>query len=70
MSPKLIVLAAVTLAVAILTAVALTDAGYLGIFAGLLQSWAGTQVLADLVILGALACVWTAGDARPSGVPA
>jgi len=70
MSTKLIVLAVVTLAFAILTAVALADVGYFGIIAPHFQSWGAAQVLTDLVILAVLACVWMAGDARTSGVPA
>lgn len=54
----------------VLTALALEEAGYLGIFTQPLQSWAGTQVLVDLAILALLGCVWLAGDARARGIPA
>ena len=70
MSKQLITLAAVTSAFAVLTAVALADVGYFGIFEPHFQSWGGAQVLADLSILALLSCVWMAGDSRSSGVPA
>jgi uncharacterized membrane protein YqjE len=64
------ILVAVTVAFAVLTAVALADVGYLGIFEPHFRSWGAAQVLADLVILAVLSCVWMAADSRRSGVPA
>ena len=50
-----------------LTAVALWQHGYWGIFAPLLQSTAGAQVLVDLVIALGLVMVWMWRDARAQG---
>ena len=50
-----------------LTAVALWQHGYWGIFAPLLQSTAGAQVLVDLVIALGLVMVWMWHDARAQG---
>jgi len=68
MSSRLLILAAVILAFGALSVVALMEVGYLGIFLGPLQSWAGTQVLADLVIVCVLAIIWMVRDAKVSGV--
>lgn len=68
MSSRLIALLAVIAAFGALSAMALMEAGYLGVFLGPLQSWAGTQVLVDLVIVCVLAIVWMIGDAKTSGV--
>jgi hypothetical protein len=54
----------------VLTTLALLDVGYLGILAPHFRSWGGAQVFADLVILGVLACVWMARDAREQGLAA
>ncbi len=50
-----------------LSTLALMDVGYLGILKPHFQSWGEAQVFADLVILGVLACVWIARDARARG---
>ena len=50
-----------------LTAAALWHHGYWGIFAPQLQSLAGGQVLADLVIALVLVLVWLYRDARSQG---
>ncbi|MEP2830814.1 MULTISPECIES: DUF2834 domain-containing protein [Alphaproteobacteria] len=68
MSLRLVALIAVILAFGALTAQALMDVGYLGIFLGPLESWAGTQVLFDLVIVCVLAIIWMVRDAKVSGV--
>lgn len=68
MSLRLIALLAVIAALGALSAMALMEAGYLGVFLRPLQSWAGTQVLVDLVIVCVLAIVWMIGDAKTSGV--
>lgn len=60
----------VTIAFTALTALALADVGYLGIFEPHFQSWGGGQVLADLCILALLSCGWMIEDSRTSGVPA
>lgn len=50
-----------------LSAYALMDVGYLGIFDYHRHSSAGWQVLTDLVIVCVLACVWMVSDARKTG---
>jgi hypothetical protein len=50
-----------------LTAMALWRHGYWGIFAPHFQSFAGGQVLADLVIALTLVLVWLWRDARATG---
>ncbi len=50
-----------------LSAVAVWFHGYLGIFLPLLQSFAGGQVFADLVIALALFLVWMWRDAKTRG---
>ena len=52
----------------VLSALALMDVGYWGIIAPHFQSWGAGQVLADLVILAVLSCVWMVGDARARGI--
>jgi hypothetical protein len=47
-----------------LTAVTVWHHGYWGIFETMLQTWAGIQVLVDLVIALALVLVWMWRDAR------
>jgi hypothetical protein len=55
------------LAFGALTAVALAHHGYFGIFALHFKTWAGMQVLTDLVIALALVMVWMWHDARATG---
>jgi uncharacterized membrane protein len=68
MSARLVVLFGVIAAFGALTARALVDVGYLGIFLPHFQAWGPGQVFADLVILAVLAIVWMAGDARERGI--
>lgn len=68
MSARLLVLLAVILAFGALSALALMEAGYLGIFAQHFETYAGMQVLSDLVIVCVLAIVWMVNDAKTSGV--
>jgi len=68
MSPRLIALLAVILAFGALSAMALMEAGYLGIFMQHFQNYAGMQVLTDLVIVCVLAIIWMVRDAKTSGV--
>ncbi|MGV8998236.1 MAG: DUF2834 domain-containing protein [Parvibaculaceae bacterium] len=70
MSIRSIAFIIVILAFGALTALALMDVGYIGIFEAHLQSWGGMQVLIDLVIACLLACVWMASDAPKSGMTA
>ncbi len=68
MSPRRISVIAVVLAFGALSAMALMEAGYLGIFAQHFETYAGMQVLTDLVIVCVLAIVWMVNDAKTSGV--
>jgi uncharacterized membrane protein YqjE len=70
MSVRLLLLLLVTAAFGVLTAIALADVGYLGIFLPHFQAWGPAQVFADLVILAVLGCVWMVADSRESGIPA
>ncbi len=70
MSVRIFVLFLVIAAFGVLSALALMDVGYFGILAPHFRSWGEGQVLADLVILAALACVWMRRDARALGLPA
>jgi hypothetical protein len=59
-----------TVALALLgavTAAALWQHGYWGIFAAQFQSWGGFQVLLDLAIALGLVLAWLWNDARTSG---
>jgi hypothetical protein len=60
----------VTVLFGALTVAALLDVGYWGLLAPHFQSLGAGQVLADLVILALLSCVWMVGDARKRGVSA
>ena len=68
MSTRLLGLLIVTSLFGALTVTALQDVGYFGIIAPHFQSWGAAQVLADLVILGLLFCIWVVPDARARGV--
>ncbi|MEQ9529485.1 MAG: DUF2834 domain-containing protein [Parvibaculaceae bacterium] len=68
MSARLIALIAVILAFGVLSALALMEAGYLGIFLQHFETYAGMQVLSDLVIVCVLAILWMVRDAKTSGV--
>ena len=70
MSTRLMMLLVVTAAFGVLTAIALADVGYLGLFEPHFQSWGGGQVLADLAILAFLGCIWMVVDSRKGGVNA
>ena len=70
MSMRLLFLVLVLALFGALTAAALADVGYLGILAPHFQSWGAGQVLADLVILALLGCIWMVQDARARGVAA
>jgi hypothetical protein len=64
MSAQRIIILVILLPFAVLTALALADVGYWGILAPHFQSWGEGQVLADLVIVCSLACVWMIKDAK------
>ena len=62
-----VILIAVLAAFGALTGKALLDHGYLGIFEYHFPSTAGWQVIADLVIVCALAILWMVRDAKTQG---
>ncbi|MAU59365.1 MAG: DUF2834 domain-containing protein [Parvibaculum sp.] len=68
MSGRLIALIAVIIGFGALSAQALMEAGYIGIFLQHFETYAGMQVLTDLVIVCVLAIIWMIGDAKTSGV--
>jgi Na+/H+-dicarboxylate symporter len=70
MSGRLIALVAVIAAFGALSGLALHEAGYFGILEPHFKSWSEAQVLADLVILAVLSCIWMVQDARQRGLSA
>lgn len=70
MSLRLLLLVAVLASFGGLTTVALVDVGFWGILKPHFESWGAGQVLADLVILALLACIWMMRDAPGRGLRA
>ena len=70
MSGRLVGLLLVIVAFGALTAIALLDVGFWGIIAPHFRSWGAGQVLADLVIVAVLACIWMVRDAPKNGLVA
>ena len=70
MSGRLVLLILVIVAFGVLSALALMDVGYFGILAPHFQSYGEGQVLADLVIMCLMGCIWMTYDSRTSGLPA
>lgn len=68
MSLRMLLLLVVVALFGLLTVEALLDVGYVGIFTPHFQSWGGGQVLADLVVMGALVCIWMVRDAPRHGL--
>ena len=68
MTRHLLVLSAVIVGFGVLSTIALSDVGYWGILAPHFQSWGAAQVFADLLILGALSCIWMVTDSRKRGI--
>ena len=64
---KRIVLAITLIAFLVLTAIAVFQHGYQGIFVQQFQNFAGIQVLVDLVIALGLFLIWMWKDARSEG---
>lgn len=67
MNAKSLLLIVVLLAFGALSAKALMDHGYIGIFTFHFTSSAGMQVITDLVIVCVLAMAWMVVDARKTG---
>ncbi|HEU0200432.1 MAG TPA: DUF2834 domain-containing protein [Burkholderiaceae bacterium] len=61
------VVGVITLAFAVLTAAAVLESGYWGIFTGQFGTWAGLQVLSDVVLACAVTMFWMWRDARKTG---
>jgi hypothetical protein len=70
MSGRLITLVAVIAGLSVLTAAAVMDAGYTGVFMSSFQNWSGAQIFTDLAIMCVLASIWMVLDARAQGLPA
>jgi hypothetical protein len=70
MSGRLVTLVLVIAAFGALSILALMDVGFLGIVESHFKNWAGGQVLADLVILAVLGCIWMVKDGRERGLAA
>lgn len=68
MNWKTILIAIVLIDFALLSAYAMFEVGYLGIWQAGLASWGAVQLLVDLVILAGLAALWIVVDARARGV--
>jgi len=68
MSARLLALFVVIGLFGVLSALALREVGYFGIIEPHFQSWGQGQVLADLVILAVLGCIWMTEDARARGI--
>lgn len=62
-----IVLLITLIAFLVLTALAILQHGYLGIFTQQFQSYGGAQVLVDLVIALSLFLIWMWNDAKSAG---
>lgn len=52
---------------ALLSGYAMYQVGYFGIWQAGMANWGAMQILADLVIVSLLACVWMVQDARARG---
>lgn len=65
-----ILLICVLIVFSVITGLALKEVGYWGIIEPHFQSWGQGQVLADLVIACALACIWMVRDAPSRGLSA
>ncbi len=68
MTGRLLMILVAIAAFGVLTVFALMETGYFGIFEMHMQSFAGLQVLTDLVIVCILACIWMVRDARERGL--
>ncbi len=69
MNVRLVALLVVIAAFGVLTAEALLEVGYLGLFQTQLVSYAGMQVLTDLVLSLAVVLGFIQRDARERGLP-
>lgn len=54
----------------LLSAYAMWEVGYIGIFTSSFSNWGTVQVLCDLVIVCSLAMLWMLNDARSRGLNA
>ena len=70
MQMRFLVLAVAIVFFGALSAIALLDVGYFGIITPHFKSWGAGQVLADLVIMCLLGCIWMFHDARKRGTSA
>jgi len=70
MNVRLLGLIVALVALLAVTVPAVLEVGFSGIFVWQLQTWAGMQVLLDLVIVAGLACIWMVNDAPSRGLNA
>lgn len=70
MSRRTLALCLILILFSALTGIALAKVGYLGILLPHFQSWGAGQVLADLVIMCTLGCIWMVRDAQQRGARA
>ena len=68
MSARMLLLVVVIGLFGVISALALEEVGYLGIIEPHFKSLGEFQVLADLVIMCVLGCVWMTEDARARGI--
>ncbi|MGE0860267.1 MAG: DUF2834 domain-containing protein [Gammaproteobacteria bacterium] len=68
MNLRTLALLVVLAAFSVLSAHAMLEVGYLGIWRAGFASWGGMQLLADLVIACSLAALWIHDDARRRGL--
>lgn len=68
MNTKQIVLSVIIVDFLVLTAYAVAEHGYIGIFVHELSSWAGIQVLTDLTLALGMVMAWMLADARKHGL--
>jgi hypothetical protein len=69
MNARLVGLIVVIAAFGVLTAEALLEVGYVGLFTTAIQTYAGTQVFVDLCISLVIVLGFVARDARERGLP-
>ena len=67
MNVKASVLVPILIPFSLVTAYALWEVGYIGIFTSSFANWGTAQVLCDLVVTSLLAILWMVNDARTRG---
>ncbi len=70
MTIKPVLVFCILLPFSLLSAYAMWEVGYMGIFTSSFDNWGTVQVLCDLVIVCLLAIIWMINDARSRGINA